>query len=109
MTEAEYVDSCLAIIASEWPDACPYSVSLELLQRLATLYGIDIVSEWIPTKELLQTCEIADLQEFADEFEIPAMAREQLIEQLLAKWQPGFVPSLFAIPWPKAKPARKSK
>ena len=108
MSEADYVDSCLAIIASEWADSSPYNVSLELLQALSTLYGIDIVSEWIPTKELLQVCELVDLQEFADEFEIPAMARDQLIEQLLAKWQPGVVPPLFSIAWPKAKPARKS-
>ena len=109
LSEAEYVDACIAMIASEWMDGMHWNISIDLLQQLATMYGIDIVSEWKPTEVLLQACEEIDLKEFAAELQVTSTTRDELIRELLAKWTPGWIPDLFAIEKPKAKPKKKSK
>ena len=75
------------------------------MRRLASEFDADCESRWTPTESLLELCAEADLRDLAAECEIaaPDATQSKLVEQLLAVWEPGWVPALFSPETPKTK------
>ena len=78
------------------------------MRRLACEFDADCESRWTPTESLLEVCAEADLRDLAAECEIaaPDATQSKLIEQLLAVWEPGWVPALFSPEKPRKKEGR---
>ena len=111
MSADEFVDCCVEYLSQEWSDSPEFNYSWETVSTVCSMYGVDASSTWKPSKDLLESCEIADLREMSDELTdagalavAPAMlSRGELVTLLLDNWTPGFVPELFILTAKKPK------
>ncbi len=106
----QWLDEQFEILTKQMETNCPYRIDWAALSQIAEHFGIDIRSDWKPTRQLLDSCELIDLQDIAAEMPVedlkPSDAKNLLVNQLLQHWPAGWVPELLN-PDPKPKKAKK--
>jgi ParB/RepB/Spo0J family partition protein len=81
---------------------------VEVLEQFVDWLKIDPVPHWKASTQLLDLCTPAELQEIAQEFDLPEdQTANDLVETLANKWPPGHVPAMFCLEKEPKKPAKK--
>ena len=111
MSADEYAEACLDFMAERWNDGPGYSADWATLSVIGDHFGIDIRSQWKPTKALLDACTKDEVDGFI--LEIRDDENEDWSKvtnaELVEKWSPGFVPQLFEIEEPQLATKGKKK
>lgn len=84
---------------------------LETLELLVEWLQVDPVPFWQASKDLLDCCTADELQELAEDFDLPEnQTANNLVEVLVEKWPAGHVPDLFVLTKPEPKkPTKKAR
>lgn len=119
---AEFIASTITMSADEYAEACIADMNTNNkhfhigdlepneIEQITSAFGIEIVSTWKPTKELLDVCELIDLHDIADDINVEKIRdKVDLIELLIECWPAGHVPELLALHPPKKAPKAKAK
>lgn len=106
--EAEFVKTVCDDVHKYFNNQRGVDCALEVLEDLVSWLQVDPAPHWKPSSALLEACPADELQELADEFDLPeGTTANDLVAVLLSKWPAGHVPAQFCLEKPKA--TKKSK